>query len=512
MTRTLRSLLLVTLVTFSAGCSSSSTPPAPPADPYLYRSPPTTPPPAPLDPVIWTAHHHDDLLPFWTSADALGVPAGNFPTWRQMDGVPVSAKPNRKPRMMGRQIYAYAIGFMLSGDETLLGHARDGNRWLLDHARDASNGGWHSDLHQDGTPVLPGNVEGIATTRWSQDLSYVVMGPAAWFFVTRDAEAEGAVLAARDALFDPARFWDATGGRIKDGLDATMATEQWMGAAGSWQLVAQLDPITAFELLVQPVLTDPARRAQALGDLRTLATLVRTKFWQDGIFWGATGSIGVLPSDHTDYGHILKSYWALTQIDKRLDDRPFASFLASNAGATLGRSYDSANGRWAKRPNAAGGSDYGSDWWAYAEADQLAATLALHDPAWIPTVDTTTFHFLNEYVDRSRPARELVSSLQRNGTGYGWLTTDTSKCNDWKNGFHSTEHALVMFLFGHYLANTPAPLYFALLPADLDAQARASRPYTFQGRYVSHEDLGEIAADPGLVKRHKVRVLFDQLR
>ena len=98
MTRTLRSVLVIALAALStAGCSSSpSTPPAPPADPYLYRPPPTTPPPTSLDPVIWTAHHHDDLLPFWTTNEALGSPVGNFPTWRQMDGVPVSAKPNRK--------------------------------------------------------------------------------------------------------------------------------------------------------------------------------------------------------------------------------------------------------------------------------------------------------------------------------------------------------------------------------------------------------------------------------
>jgi hypothetical protein len=67
-----------------------------------------------------------------------------------------------------------------------------------------------------------------------------------------------------------------------------------------------------------------------------------------------------------------------------------------------------------------------------------------------------------------------------------------------------------MFLFSHYLAGTPAPLYFAFPPAQLDALATASRPYTLQGRYLSHEDLGAIAGDPS--GRHKVRVWFDQLR
>jgi hypothetical protein len=500
--RQLRSLLVVALFALVTGCSGSSTAAPPPVDPYLYRPPPATAVAPTLAAGAWVAHHRDDLLPFWTTNEALGSPVGNFPTWRRMDGVP-TANTARKPRMMGRQIYAYSIGYMLTGDETLLGHARAGTRWLLDHARDA-NGGWHADLNLDGTPLGAG-------TRWSQDLSYDVMGPAAYFFVTRDAEAEAVVLAARDALFDPARFWDATNGRIKDGLDATMATEQWMGAPGSWQLVAQLDPITAFELLVQPVLTDPARRTQALGDLRALATLVRGKFWQDGLFWGSTGDLGAYGTDHSDYGHILKSYWALLQIDKRLDDRPFAAFLATNAKATLTRAFDAPNGRWAKLPITTVANRYGSDWWAYAEADQLAATLALHDPAWIPTVATSSGHFVADYVDRTRPVRELVSSVSQTGAWvYPWPDGDTAKCNEWKNGFHSTEHALVMFLFGHYLEGTPAPLYFAFTPADLAAQAQASRPYTFQGRYVSHEDLGAIAGDPA--GRHKVRVLFDQLR
>ena len=262
---------------------------------------------------------------------------------------------------------------------------------------------------------------------------------------------------------------------------------------------------------------DPADRGQqllqALSDLRALATLLRSKFWQDGIFWGSTGDIGTYGSNHTDYGHILKSYWALTQIDKRLDDRPFASFLAANAPATLTRAWDAPNGRWAKMPITSVANRYGSDWWAYAEADQLAATLALHDPAWIAKVEQSSTNFRADYVDRTRPVRELVSSVSQTGAWvYPWPTTDTSKCNEWKNGFHSTEHALVVFLLGHYLAGTPAPLYFAFVPADIDAQARASRPYTFQGRYVSHEDLGEIPTDTAPVKRHRVMVLFDQLR
>ena len=145
------------------------------------------------------------------------------------------------------------------------------------------------------------------------------------------------MLHTRDLLFDAATYWDAANARIRDGRTADLSAEVAMpgGSAASWQLVAQLDPVTAFELLVQPALTEPARREQALGDLRALqGTLVRS-FWRDGIFWGSTGAIGQYGSNHTDFGHILKSYWALLQIDKRLDDHPFLAFLDANAATTL---------------------------------------------------------------------------------------------------------------------------------------------------------------------------------
>jgi hypothetical protein len=35
------------------------------------------------------------------------------------------------------------------------------------------------------------------------------------------------------------------------------------------------------------------------------------------------------------------------------------------------------------------------------------------------------------------------------------------------------------------------------------------RPYAFEGRVAGFEDLGPLSDDPG---RHKVKVLFDQLR
>jgi hypothetical protein len=489
-------ILRVVSLALALACSKSAA--------YLYAAPPATAAPGGLDAATWETHLTQDLLPYWTMDAAKGVPVGNFPTWRGMDGS-VQSPSTRKPRMMGRQVFAYSVGYLVTGDESLLDLARAGTRWLLDHARDTARGGWYADLDAAGAPYQDND-------KFAQDFAYTAMGPAAYFFVTADAEAEAAVLATRDLLFDPARYWDAANGRIKDGMNGSLAAETYMnpGGPGSWQLVAQLDPVTAFLLLVQPVLSDPARRTQALGDLRTLALRIHDSFWKDGIFWGATGDVGRYGSNHTDFGHILKAYWALLQIDKRLADHPLHDFLGQSAPATLTLARDAQYGRWAKTPITTTAVRYGSDWWAYAEADQLAATLALHDPAWISVLGDSARHFREDYVDRTRVAREVVSSINRDGSwAFPWQDADTAKCNMWKNGFHTSEHVLVMDLFSHWLANTPAPLYFAF-PADKAAAlAAAARPYTFEGRVASVEDLGPLRSD---ASRHKMRVSFDQLR
>jgi len=104
----------------------------------------------------------------------------------------------------------------------------------------------------------------------------------------------------------------------------------------------------------------------------------------------------------------------------------------------------------------------------------------------------------------------VVPSVSRDGSWvYPWPDADTAKCNEWKNGFHAAEHALVLYLFGHWLAGTPAPLYFAFPAGEAAALAARARPYTFPGRVAAVEDLGPLAGDP---TRHKVRVSFDEIR
>lgn len=87
----------------------------------------------------WLTHLRDDLLPFWLMESAIGNPRGNFPTYRCNDGSlidPAQLCPEQRYaasgivfvypeyrqylRALSRQVYAYAVAFHMTGDESLL--------------------------------------------------------------------------------------------------------------------------------------------------------------------------------------------------------------------------------------------------------------------------------------------------------------------------------------------------------------------------------------------------------
>ncbi|MFO0746658.1 MAG: AGE family epimerase/isomerase [Myxococcota bacterium] len=444
-------------------------------DVYGPHAPPTTATPDARKGAVWPAHWQTDLEPFWTSSAALGTPVGNYPTYRTMTGAP-AANTKRRPRMISRQIYAYVVGYQLTGDPALLDDAQAGVTWLRDHAIDRTHGGCFTELAADGSA--------LDSDRTAQDQAYCMLGLAAWVYLTRDPAAEADLLAGHALLFDPTKFWDASHGRIKDGLDKTLTNEIDVDNNGGSELVAQLDPINGFMLLSQPVLAAQADQDQFLTDLRTLGQAMIRDFDQDGIIWGVSSKKGQYGSSHADFGHALKALWMLLQIDKRHDDHPFHDYVAAHADTLLGRAFDTTNGRWAKRYSSATGVEYGNDWWIAAEEDQFAATLDLTDGRYDAILGQTQAHWLATTPTRSTPARS--SSVKRDGSPvYPWPAGDTAKCNEWKNGYHSSEHALVMAMLGDRREGKEVTLHFAVPVADVETFV--ATPYIFLGRELGRE-------------------------
>ncbi len=420
--------------------------------PYGYQSPPEANTPVSLLPSRWVTHLQQDIMPFWMQPNALGSPVGNFPTHRTMSGA-LAADTERRPRMIGRQVFVYCAAFLLSGDTAYLEPAHAGTRWLLDHAWDTTYGGWHARLDAQGNPLG-------SDPKTAQDAAYVALGLAAWHLITRDVAAEQRLLDTRDILMEGV-LWDPQRGQVRDAVASDHSAPVDVENDGGAELVAQLDPVNGFLLMSQRVLSDPQRRDQFRADLDTLSDILVDDFFSQGMFWGVDNQQGAYGARHVDFGHNLKSFWMLLQVDKRLPNHPYRALLETHLGTQLTRAYDATRGRWAKRPTSESTVELGSDWWIWAECDQLAATLNLQGGEYDTQLAQTAMGWL-DFVDLTRSARELVPTLDADGEWvYPWPENDTAKANQWKNGYHGAEHALIMYLHGHWRQNTPASLYFA---------------------------------------------------
>ena len=455
----------------------------------------------------WITHFKEDILPYWTSAEARGVPQGNFPTFRGMDGRVVESDKEgndltvRYPRMLARQVYVYSIGFLITGDVSLLHLARDGCNWLIQHAWDKAHGGWYAVLDKAGNPIPD-------KEKYAQDTAYVAMAFASYYFVTRDPEVEKYILLTRDLIFTS--YWDDENKRVFDGLSFDLKKEFDQGDDKGWELVAQLDQINAFMMLSQPVLSDPLRREQFLNDMKTLADTMVKYFLEDGIFWGIHTNKGKFDTRHVDFGHTLKSYWMLLQLDKRLQDHPYGNLVKDNVHKWLELAYDKEHGTWGEKmlKDDTGKliAQYGSLWWSYAELDQVAATLNFEGRKYSEILANTAKNWLEGFVDKKY--KGTYFSIKSDGSkGWDWPADDVIKCFQWKNGFHSTEHALVMYIHGCVLEKKAVELFFAVPP--VLSESFIARPYIFDGKETDRIVSEKITIEEKTLS--KVKVKFENI-
>lgn len=447
---------------------------------------------------LWLDHWQRDIRPYWDSADALGDPPGNYPTSRDMSGRP-TPRSDRYSRMLSRQVYTYAIGYALTGDAALLNKAKAGIDWLLAHAKDPGLG-YHPVLDDKGLP-LPGQ------DKTAQDMAYCMLGFAAYHFVTGDEACEREILEMRRLVME-GPFWDESRGTVRDAMDEPLKAEKEFKDPGN-DLVAVLDQVNAYMLLFANQTRSAEHRRLFLADLRRLADRLVTGFWENGIFWSTDRNRTDFRADHVDVGHTVKAYWMLYEIDSQWASaygvHPYQTLLRTHAKRLLEKAFANGLGPWGKYFDGAFDNVIADnpDWWQHCECDQFAARLSLADKSCVPLLARTTVFWLQGgFVDRGRPARGIRSGIKWDGRLYGNNEEWDAKAFFWKNGYHETEHALVLYLLSGELQEQPAPLYFAV-PGERLPEFKP-RPYVFQGREVSRADLGPIPGTP----LRKVRIGF----
>lgn len=422
----------------------------------------------------WLRHVRQDLLPFWSTPEALGTPPGNFPTFRCNDGrLPDPAAPCpeiEKPpawirpevgrtyvRMQGRQTYAYAAAYHLTGERRWLEAARAGAAHVLALLDP-----------QAGAPTWfeQGRALPAAEARNSQDQSYAVVGLAMLYYLTRDPKLEKALV--DHERFVMARYWDKEWGMLR-WVPADGPAEE----ASRQELVAQLDQLNAYMILVAPYLPGPARKVWQ-ADIRLLAGVLQDKFHDpaSGVFWGTLEREDSRRpgARHNDFGHTIKAYWMLLLAARELQDPKLEAFAREGATRILARAWHAPSNSWASEWKA-DGVNAGKAWWIFAELDQMASTLAQRDPAQARYLEGSWPFWLDKLTDHAHG--EVWGWVSADG----WVPPDSLKIHHWKSGFHSFEHALVSYLSAQALEGKPATLHFATGSAK-----GPFRPYLLQGR------------------------------
>jgi len=266
------------------------------------------------------------------------------------------------------------------------------------------------------------------------------------------------------------------------------------------ELVAQLDQINAYMLLLAPILPEP-HRTQWQRDLVRLARVMIERYFasEEHLFWGtihdARGK--ALGARHTDFGHTAKALWMIERIGRLTGEKPLVDFATREGGQVLRRAFLADSGSWASRPLPDGALDIGKEWWIYAELDQLAATLALEDPAQGRYLARTYAYWMRFMVD---PAGHEIYAWVDGRTNKG---SEGPKIHQWKSGYHSAEHALVSYLTSQALHGRPFTLFYAFANPGI-----AARPYFFSGR-PGKPQTSPLPGFPGL---QRVSIEFTGLR
>ncbi|PWH11892.1 MAG: hypothetical protein DDG60_15940 [Anaerolineae bacterium] len=482
-------LLIFSLLTACMARPVVSTPPAP-VSATPTSAPAATEGPAPavvtVEPTLpdgerWLKHFREDLLPFWDRPEALGNPLGNFPSKRCNDGRLYDKKSNPCPEIGGngwlklnleytvsrsRQTYAYGVAFHLTGDPRYLEYAKAGVDYLRQNAFDRKNGGtyalWNGES-QTWEPALP--------FRNPQELAYSLLGISFYYYLTRDPEVLPDILAVKNFIFE-------------NYYNPDLNALQWMQAAdGSGtnprdkRLVAQLDNLNAYMVLVTPLLPEP-ERSQWKADMVKLANLMIDEFYseEDGLFFLTVNdpTQKSLKNAGTDFGHSIKAMWMIYHVGRIADVPDLVSFAQTNGPRVLERAYLAENGSWANGYETGGVLVKDKEWWVYNELNQFTLEMALADPSLARYLPQTTDYYFRYFVDHKHGEVWTMIDNATNQPKAGALP----KSWPWKNAYHSFEHALIGYLTAQQMNAQPVTLYYAFQHKPAES---AIQPYFLRG-------------------------------
>jgi mannose/cellobiose epimerase-like protein (N-acyl-D-glucosamine 2-epimerase family) len=447
---------------------------------FLLSAQPEALPPASR----WIGHNRDELMKYWSLPEALGDPVGNFPTTRCNDGRLYDPKANPCPEIknnaslastyadqsvvaLSRAIYGYGVAFHLTGNPQYLHWMKAGVDWFRAHYIDRRNGGAFTSWIAQNKAYGP-----AVEARDPQQLGYSLLGIGFYYYLTRDADVVPDIEFVHQQIIGS--YWNPAIGTIQWFLK-----DQGSTPATSKRLVAVLDQMNAYMVLLAPILPEPLS-SNWKRELIGLSNIMIEQFWseKDSLYFLAanTAADKDLTKTTVDFGHSIKALW-MTRWAGLLNDDPFlVSFAEERARRVLDRAWRSECRCWA---NGVGpqGIVLDHDWWVFAELDQYSASLSLRDPYFADRLPGAYQYWLTYITDpvygEVWPTVDGLTNSPKSTYPKAWT---------WKSAYHSFEHSLVAYITTAQLQGEPATLYFAF--KDQPPAAGLIRPYFFTGQIV----------------------------
>lgn len=206
----------------------------------------------------WRAELTGDLLTPWTR-HARDTLHGAFRTHLDRRWRP-TGPPEKYPSMLGRHLFSYSAGYLLTGEERWLARADSVYRYLVRHGWDERHGGWFDRLTRTGEPA------DVSKSTFVQ--VYAATGLTLYHFVTRRPEVLDRIRRTNRLL--ETRFRDDESGGYFQQLERDFAV-----ADSSKTAASQLAPVSGHLLYLYAGTRDTAYLRQAERLMRNVTGRMR---------------------------------------------------------------------------------------------------------------------------------------------------------------------------------------------------------------------------------------------
>lgn len=452
-----------------------------------------------VSPREWVDHLENDLMKFWDRPEAYDFDGDLFPTYRTNKGERLPENKDEWPeeikaaiadhdtkglietdfnfiRAHSRQTYAYGIAFHMTGNPHYLELCRKGALALV-NAMDGNYGMYVTQKRKTG------EWDQDRMKRISQDMAYGLTGLGMYYFLTHDVGIMHKIIQIKDYIFSV--YMDDGRGYLTWYPKYTKDPQV--------QIVAQLDQLYAYMLMITPSLPEPYKSIWKK-DMKKIADILITQFYSEKyeFFWGTEDKTSnmTLGTDHTDFGHSVKTFWVIMKIGELLGDPFYIDFARPKIDKILKDAYIEKTGSWARRFDENGDLDENKEWWILAELDQAAEILSIHDPSYYHYLNNTQRYWLDKMVDHENG--EIWHMV---GAKDDKPLIQYPKSHNWKTSLHSFEHVLFSYMTAARVKDEEFELYYAL-PEWERVSHRTVAPYMFFGNVTAIDRNGTLGFMP----------------